>query len=177
MTKEKGTGQSRGACIELPTLISEKRSNPRWSSWLIPALLMTEAHEAIPATILNLSATGLLALVDGRFAPELLTGEGLHLHARFFLDDLEIRDLELEIVRVENRGTQLTNIGCQFVGTLAEARRATTDKVDVLLTSRSRDAAAPSTQRQALPQRRGSVQRRLKSAPVGARAGNGKRET
>ena len=116
MAKEKRTGQSQHAAIELPALISEKRAHPRWSSWLIPALLRTEAHEAIPATILNLSATGLLALVDGRFAPGLLTGEGMHLHARFFLDDLEIRDLELEIVRVENRDNPLINIGCRFVG-------------------------------------------------------------
>ena len=162
MAEEKVTGQSKRTSVELPRLISEKRANPRWSAWLIPTLLTTEAGENLPATILNLSPTGLLALVDVRFAPALLTGEGMRIRSRFFLDDLEIRDLELEIVRVEDRGNQLTNIGCQFVGTEAEARQTASSKVDVLLTKpRNKPVAAPDRR-----QRRGSVQRRLKS--VGA---------
>lgn len=135
MAKKKVMGQSKRISVELPTLISEKRAHPRWSAWLIPTLLTTQAGETLPATILNLSTTGLLALVDLRFAPALLTGE--RIRSRFFLDDLEIRDLELEIVRVEDRVSQLTNIGCQFVGTEAKARRTASSKIDVLLTKPS----------------------------------------
>jgi hypothetical protein len=163
MAKKKVMGQSKRISVELPTLISEKRAHPRWSAWLIPTLLTTQAGETLPATILNLSTTGLLALVDVRFAPALLTGEGMRIQSRFFLDDLEIRDLELEIVRVEDRSSQLTNIGCQFVGTEAKARRTASSKVDVLLTKPSGQPVATPDRRQ----RRESVQRRLKSVAVG----------
>jgi hypothetical protein len=69
----------------------------------------------IPAVILNLSASGLLALVDIRSSPLMPPPQGSRFLGEFFLEDIELRHAVLEIVRIEDRGGFLIALGCRFV--------------------------------------------------------------
>ncbi len=74
----------------------------------------------IPAVLINLSASGLLALVDVRFSPVLPPPPGAHIESEFFFDDIEIHRTLLEVVRVEKRDEHMVGLSCTFVQSPSE---------------------------------------------------------
>lgn len=81
----------------------------------LPLRFTSGSGETIPAVILNISASGLLALVDVRFSPLLPPPRGSRFEGEFFLDELEVRQAVLEVVRIEERGKHLIALGCEFI--------------------------------------------------------------
>ena len=81
----------------------------------LPLQLTSGSGERIPAVIRNLSAGGLLATADIRFSPLLPPPTGACFDGEFFLDDVEVRQVLLEIVHVERRSPYVIDLGCQFV--------------------------------------------------------------
>lgn len=113
----------------LPSLpdgvMNDRRKEQRCSAEL-PLRLTSGSGETIPAVIRNLSARGLLATADVRFSLLLPPPNGACFSSEFFLDDVEVRDVLLEIVRVNKQSQYLIELGCQFVQpppTLATALR------------------------------------------------------
>ena len=54
------------------------------------------------------------ALVDTRSSPLLPPPPGTCFTAEFFLDELEIRDAEVEVIRTEERDNGLVLLGCKL---------------------------------------------------------------
>jgi len=65
-----------------PEALRRTRREPR-SAMLLPMLLTSGSGEKVPAVLLNLSASGLLVLVDVRFSPVLPPPPGLASRASF----------------------------------------------------------------------------------------------
>ncbi|MCS6927506.1 MAG: PilZ domain-containing protein [Candidatus Binatia bacterium] len=99
---------------DLPEAVRQTRRESRWHT-VLPLHLITGSGELIPAVILNLSASGLLVLVDTRFSPLLPPPRGARFEIEFFLDDLAVRHAVIEVLRLERRSTYLMALGCQFV--------------------------------------------------------------
>jgi hypothetical protein len=99
---------------DLPEAIRQRRRETR-RSLTLPLRLTSGSGETLPAVILNLSASGLLALVDVRFSPLLPPPPGSRFDGEFFLDEIEMRQAVLEVVRVEEQGKHLFVLGCKFV--------------------------------------------------------------
>lgn len=87
---------------------------------LLPMRLTSGSGEMIPAVLINLSASGLLALVDVRFSPVLPLPPGARIESEFFLDDIEIHRTLLEVVRVEKRDEHMVGLSCTFVQSPSE---------------------------------------------------------
>ncbi|MGE0683983.1 MAG: PilZ domain-containing protein [Candidatus Binatia bacterium] len=81
----------------------------------LPLRLTSGSGETIPAVICNLSAGGLLATADVRFSLLLPPPNGARFDGEFFLDDVEVRNVLLEVVRINKQSQHLIDIGCQFV--------------------------------------------------------------
>jgi len=105
---------------------------------LLPLRLTTGSGEIVPAVILDLSSSGLLALVDERFSPLLPPPPGTRFEGEFFLDELEICRTELEVVRVEKRDHSQFALGCRFVYLPPETTAALRTKVTARLTANLR---------------------------------------
>jgi hypothetical protein len=117
------TAQSKANTVVFSDLLSlgldealrqSQERQPRWSL-ILPMCLTTSAGELIPAMVLNLSASGLLALVEASACVAASVQRGARLQGRFFFDALDVQDIELEVARVEARGEQLIGLGCKFV--------------------------------------------------------------
>ncbi|HEV8715221.1 MAG TPA: PilZ domain-containing protein [Candidatus Binatia bacterium] len=102
-----------------PEAIRRRRRELR-SAVVLPMFLTSGSGEKIPAVLVNISASGLLALVDVRFSPVLPLPPGARIEGDFFLDDIEIHRTLLEVVRVENHDTYLVGLSCAFVQPPAE---------------------------------------------------------
>jgi hypothetical protein len=74
-----------------------------------------EIDEIIPGILLDLSASGIQVLTDQRFS--LLLPPPLHsrLEVEFFLDELEIRQLPVQIARVKKLKNHQLMVGCKFI--------------------------------------------------------------
>jgi hypothetical protein len=140
MAKAKVTSEPKRLDIEPRQQANERRRRPRWSP-MIPLCLTTSGGEIIPGLIVNLSTSGLLALVDPRFSTALLFPCGLRLTARFFVEQSEIHCVKLDVVRVENHGPYLIGLGCRFVRTPQQIHDATSARVAALLPRRNRRSA------------------------------------
>ena len=92
---------------------SERRKEARCMTDL-PLRLTSGSGEIIPAVVHNLSASGLLATADVRFSLLLPPPNGAHFDGEFFLDDVEVPDVLLEVMWVEKHDRHLIDIGCQF---------------------------------------------------------------
>ena len=92
----------------------EKRREARFST-VLPLRLTTGSGEMIPAVILNVSASGLLLLVDERASLVLPPPRGAHLDGEFFFEDIEVQQMTLEVTRVELRRHKQFLLGCKFV--------------------------------------------------------------
>jgi len=97
-----------------PGVVNDRRREMRGATDL-PLRLTSGSGEVIPAVIHNLSAGGLLATADVRFSLLLPPPNGARFDGEFFLDDVEVRDVLLEVVWVERHDRYLINIGCQFI--------------------------------------------------------------
>lgn len=97
-----------------PGVAIDRRKEPRCVTNL-PLRLTSGSGETIPAVICNLSAGGLLATADVRFSLLLPPPNGARFDGEFFLDDVEVRNVLLEVVRINKQNQHLIDIGCQFV--------------------------------------------------------------
>ena len=97
-----------------PGVANDRRKEARCVTNL-PLRLTSGSGEIIPAVICNLGAGGLLATADVRFSLLLPPPNGARFDSEFFLDDLEVRNVLLEIVRVKKQNQHLIELGCQFV--------------------------------------------------------------
>lgn len=84
-------------------------------SVILPLRLTTGSGEMIPAVVLNVSASGLLAIVDERASLTLPLPRGSQVEGEFFFDDLAIPQVTLEIMRIERRSNNQLAFGCKFV--------------------------------------------------------------
>jgi hypothetical protein len=108
----------------------------------LPIRLTTGSGEAIPAVVLNISASGLLALVDERSSPFLPPPPGSSLSGELFFEEIELPQFTLEVVRNARRGERQFILGCRFVdvslSTLAEIRAKVTAHLNIESTHNSR---------------------------------------
>ncbi len=93
---------------------TDKRREARCGTSL-PLRLTSGSGEVIPAVVQNVSASGLFAMADIRSSPLLPPPNGARFEGEFFLDNVEVRQLLLEIVRVKKQDLHLIGLGCRFV--------------------------------------------------------------
>ncbi|MGH7962192.1 MAG: PilZ domain-containing protein [Candidatus Binatia bacterium] len=117
-----------------PQAISEKRGEVRCPTAL-PLRLTSESGAMIPAVILNLSASGLLALVDIRSSPLLPPTRGSRFEGTFFFDEIELRRVVLEVTRIERRSPYLIALGCRLVEAPSRISAALRAKITARLTA------------------------------------------
>lgn len=118
---------------DLPETIRERRAEVRCAVAL-PLRLTSKSGATIPAVILNLSATGLLALIDVRSSPLLPPSRGSRFEGEFFFDEIEVRGVLLEVMRVDKRSTHLIALGCRFAAVPLHISAALRTKVAARLT-------------------------------------------
>jgi hypothetical protein len=100
--------------IPLPHSERHTRHDARCSV-ILPLRLTTGSGEMIPAVVLNVSSSGLLAVVDERASLILPLPRGSRVDGEFFFDELAVPQLTLEIVRVDRRSNNQLVLGCKFV--------------------------------------------------------------
>ncbi len=111
----------------LPSDLSSLRREERLDT-VFPIRLLhpvpDEIDEMIPGVLLDLSASGIQVLTDQRFS--LLLPPPLHsrLEVEFFLDELEIRQVPIQIARVKKLKNYQLMLGCKFIDLPAAARLA-----------------------------------------------------
>ena len=98
----------------LPEALRRTRQEAR-IALVLPLRLTSGSGDMIPAVLLDLSASGLLALVDGRSSLLLPPPPGARFTGEFFLDDLEIHQADLEVIQVTQRGSGLLALGCKLI--------------------------------------------------------------
>ena len=112
---------------DLPSKTSSARREERLDIALPVRLLYPipdEVDEVIPGVLLDLSASGIQVLTDQRFS--LLLPPTLHsrLEVEFFLDELEIRQVPIQVVRVKQLENYQLMLGCKFIDLPTAARLA-----------------------------------------------------
>jgi hypothetical protein len=112
---------------EIPTRV-EERSDTNIPLRLIMRL-RAHSGEVIPAILTNLSASGLLGVVDTRFSSLLPPPLGTRFSAEFFLDEVEIRNIEVKVARIEKHSQYEIALGCTFVNLPTDERLALRAKV------------------------------------------------
>lgn len=111
-----------------PAALQPYRGALRWTT-IQPLRLTTGSGEAIPAVLLNVGASGLLAVVDARFSPWLPPPCGTRINGEFYLDEIEIKQGVLEVVWTEKQTTGQILLGCTFIAMPSGIARAIRDKV------------------------------------------------
>ena len=115
---------------------------------LLPLRLTSGTGEIIPAVILNLNASGLLALVDERFSLLLPPPPGTCFEGEFFFDELEIHQAQIEVVRIEKRDHFLFALGCKFIALPPEVTAVIRTRVTARLTASHRENANPDSRQE-----------------------------
>lgn len=108
------------------------RQDPRCSV-ILPLRLTTGSGEMIPAVVLNVSSSGLLAMVDERASLILPLPRGAQVDGEFFFDEIAISRLTLEIVRIERRSHKQLALGCKFVNLPAQTATDIRAKINACL--------------------------------------------
>ena len=80
--------------------------------------------EVIPGVLLDLSASGMQILTDQRFSLLLPPTRRTRLEVEFFFDELEIRQVSIQVLRVEQQKNYQMILGCKFLDLPASARLA-----------------------------------------------------
>jgi hypothetical protein len=80
--------------------------------------------EVIPGVLIDLSASGMQILTDQRFSLLLPPTRNTRLEVEFFLDELEIRQVPIQVLRVHSQKNYLLVLGCKFIDLPASARLA-----------------------------------------------------
>jgi hypothetical protein len=76
--------------------------------------LTAESEESIPAMLVNVSASGILALADVRFSPLLPPHLDMIFKIAFFLEEIEVREVKVRVERIAQRGPYTVELGCAF---------------------------------------------------------------
>jgi hypothetical protein len=76
----------------------------------------------IQEVLLDLSASGIQVLTDQRFSLLLPPTLYSRLGIEFFLDELEIRSVSIQVVRVKQLGNYRLMLGCMFIDLPTAAR-------------------------------------------------------
>jgi hypothetical protein len=97
------------------TPAEEKRRRESRRSVTLPIQLMTGSGEMIPGVVLNISASGLLVLVDERSSPLVPPPPSSSLTGELFFEDVELPRFALEVVRITRKGKNQFHLGCRFV--------------------------------------------------------------
>ena len=98
--------------------------------------LTNEIDETIPGVLISLSASGIQILTDERFSLFLPPQVDTHLEVEFFLDEVEIRQVPIQITRVEKSGMYQLTLGCRFIDLPSPARLALRGEVARRLAAR-----------------------------------------
>jgi len=80
--------------------------------------------EIIPGVLIDLSASGMQILTDQRFSLLLPPTRRTCLEVEFFLDEVEIRQVPIEVLRVKQQNNYQLILGCKFLDLPAPARLA-----------------------------------------------------
>jgi hypothetical protein len=78
--------------------------------------------EMIPAVLIDLSAVGVKLLTDQRFSLRLPPPLKTRLEVEFFLDEIELRQVPIQVLRVEHRQNSQLVLGCKFLDLPTPAR-------------------------------------------------------
>jgi PilZ domain len=78
--------------------------------------------EMIPAVLIDLSAVGVKLLTDQRFSLRLPPPRNTRLEVEFFLDEIEIRQVPIQVLRVAQRQNYQLVLGCKFLNLPTPAR-------------------------------------------------------
>ena len=110
-----------------PDTSSSVRQEERFEIALLVRLLHSfsnEIDEAIPGVLRDLSASGLQILTDRRFSLLLPPTPQTRLAVEFFIDELEIRQVPIQVVWVKQMKNYQLLLGCKFIDLPAAARLA-----------------------------------------------------
>jgi hypothetical protein len=124
---------------DMPDAIRQRRREARWATAL-PMRLISGSGESIPAVLRDVSASGILALVDARFSPLLPPPRGSCFEAEFYIDEILVPRVLLEIVRVDTRGEGLIALRCCMVDPPPDLAALLRAKVASRLTVPRRDS-------------------------------------
>lgn len=102
----------------------------------LTAQLTTQSGDSIPATLVNLSASGLLAVADVRFSAGLPPQPGTMLKIAFFFDEVEVRRADLKVERLEERSQYTIALGCSFCALADEIRTMLRHKIAAIAEER-----------------------------------------
>jgi hypothetical protein len=109
---------------------------------ILPLRLTTGSGDMIPAVVLNVSASGLLLLVDERSSLTLPPPRGSYLNGAFFFEEIELPQFTLEVMRIIRQDEKQFVLGCRFVDVpssiLAEIRSKMTIRLNRELSHKSR---------------------------------------
>lgn len=114
--------------VELPDALRHIRSEARMATAL-PARLTTLSGEMIPALLADLSPSGVMLLVDRRFSALLPLPDGMKLWMEFYLDEIAVVDVVIQVRGVRERGRFQLEVGCSFIDLSDAARTAIRSKV------------------------------------------------
>ena len=100
--------------------------------------LTAESGENIPAMLVNVSASGILALVDVRFSLFLPPHLDTIFKIAFFLEEIEVREVKVRVERIAQRGPHTVELGCSFYDLPDETRTMLRHKIAAQLVKQDR---------------------------------------
>ena len=92
--------------------------------------------EVIPGVLIDLSASGMQILTDQRFSLLLPPTRRTRLEVEFFLDELEIRQVPIQVLRVKQQKNYQLVLGCKFIDLPTPARLSLRAEVSKRLSKR-----------------------------------------
>lgn len=121
------TSSAPASVSNQPSYLSSLRREERLEIALPARLIfprVNTADETIPGILLDLSASGCQLLTDQRFSLLLPPSSSTRLVVEFFFDDLEIRQVPIQVVWTKKVGNYQLSLGCKFVDLPTAARLA-----------------------------------------------------
>ena len=91
--------------------------------------LTAESGENIPAMLVNVSASGILALADVRFSLFLPPHLDTIFKIAFFLEEIEVREVKVRVERIAQHGPYTVELGCSFCDLPDETRTMLRHKI------------------------------------------------
>lgn len=92
--------------------------------------------EVIPGVLIDLSASGMQILTDQRFSLLLPPTRKTRFEVEFFLDELEIRQVPIQVLRIKQQKNYQLILGCKFIDLPAAARLALRAEISKRLSQR-----------------------------------------
>lgn len=125
----------------LPSDLSSLRREERLDIALPVRLISSRpkaVDEIIPGILIDLSASGFQIFTDRRFSLLLPPTPNTRLEIEFFLDELEVRQVPIQVVRVKQLENYQLMLGCKFVNLPTAARLALRAEVCKRVSNRRR---------------------------------------